>query len=292
MRGKLLKLFLRLCALLPLPIARAAGGAIARLTILIPNRSREVTRVNIDACFPDWDDGRRRRLVRRSLIETGKTVTEMGPLWYWPGDRVLKLVGGVSGKEALDEALGRGNGAVLATPHLGNWEMVGLYSSSLYPMTSLYRPPRIRDLDIFMRGARERLGARLVPANAGGVRALYKALEHGDLVGILPDQEPNEGGGVFADFFGIPAYTMTLIGRLVHKTGAAVFFAYAERLAGGRGFHLHYVAAPDDLAGRPIEEITAAINAGVEAIVRRAPEQYQWSYKRFNKRPDGGGRLY
>lgn len=292
MRGFLLKLFLRLCALLPLRGAQRTGAALGRLLTLFPNRAREVTRRNIDACMPELGAGERRRLADRSLAETGRTVTEMGALWYWPPARALALVTGVSGRDAIDAALAQGRGVVLASPHLGNWEMTGLYCSSLYTMTSLYRPPRIREVDSFMQQARERAGARLVPANAAGVRALYRALEQGEVVGILPDQEPGRGGGVFADFFGIPAYTMTLIGRLVKRTGAPVFFTWAERLPDGRGFHVHFAPADDIDAQATIEAITAAINAGAEACIRTIPAQYQWSYKRFNTRPDGSKTFY
>lgn len=292
MRALLLKTFLRLCACLPLRGARFMGRCIGRLLVLIPNRSRMVTHVNLRTCFPDMSPADRERLARRSLIETGMTVTEMGSLWYWPRQQVLDLVAGSSGREAVDTALADGSGVILASPHLGNWEMTGLYCSSLYTMTSLYRPPKIRELDGFMQHARERVGARLVPANAAGVRALFRTLEQGEVVGILPDQEPGRGGGMFADFFGVPAWTMTLIGRLVKRTGAPVFFTWAERLPGGGGFHIHYVPAPANLAELSIGEITTAINACAEDCIRRIPEQYQWSYKRFNTRPEGEKRIY
>ncbi len=292
MRGALLKLFLRFCARLPLRGAQGVGATLGRLLTLIPNRARAVTRRNLDACLPELPARERRRLADRSLVETGMTATEMGALWYWPRARALALVNGDRGREAVDAALAQGRGVVLASPHLGNWEMTGLYCSSLYTMTSLYRPPRIRELDEFMQQARERAGARLVPANAAGVRALYRALEQGEVVGILPDQEPGRGGGIFADFFGIPAYTMTLIGRLVKRTGAPVFFTWAERLPDGRGFHVHYAPVPNIDGEASIEDITAAINASAEACIRTIPSQYQWSYKRFNTRPDGSKTFY
>jgi KDO2-lipid IV(A) lauroyltransferase len=215
----------------------------------------------------------------------GKTGTEMGPLWSWDSGRVLGLVKSCSGREPVDAAFTEGRGAIISTPHLGNWEMVGLYCSSLYPMTSLYRPPRMEDLESIMQAARERLGASLVPTNAAGVRSLYKALERGEFIGILADQEPSQGTGVFAPFFGLSAYTMTLLPRLVKRTGAPLFFTYAERLPRGAGFHIHFIAAPARLAEGSIEEIAAQMNAGIEACVRSLPEQYQWGYKRFRTRP-------
>ena len=292
MREAFIKLFLRFCALLPLRGAHALGAGLGRLLAVLPNRSRTVTARNLALCFPELPPQERRRLAARSLQEMGKTATETGTLWCRDAGRVLALVRAVSGKEAVDQALSAGKGGIILTPHLGNWEMVGLYCSAHYPLTSLYRPPRMQGLEEFMRAARERAGARLVPTNAAGVRYLYRALAGGEFIGMLPDQEPGQGNGAFAPFFGIPAYTMSLLARLAQRTGAPVFFAYAERLARGAGFHLHFAPAPQGFGQGDVEEITAAMNAGVESCIRRIPEQYQWSYKRFRTRPEGAPRLY
>ncbi len=290
MRARIARLVLRISALLPLPVAHPVGAMTGWLLALFPNRQRLISTINIRRCFPDLDEPVRRQLVRRSLIETGKTALEVGALWLWPRPQVLSLVKKVSGEEALKEALAHGNGAIIAAPHLGAWEMVGLYCSAQYPMTSLYRPPRMAELDKMIRNARERCGARLVPTDASGVRALYKALGAGELIGILPDQIPNTGNGLFAPFFGNDAYTMVLLSRLVQKTRAAVFFTYAERLPRGHGFHLHFVKADTGIGDPDPLKAVAALNRGVEQCVRSLPEQYQWSYRRFYMRP--GGQLF
>ena len=290
MRASLAKLILRLSSLLPLPVAHALGGLTGRVLSVLPNRLRRIATINIRWCFPELDEYAQRQLVRRCLIETGKTTTEMGALWFWNRQRLLSLVKQVSGEDAVKAALAQGKGAIIAAPHLGAWEMAGLYCAVHFGITSLYRPPRISGLDTLIRGARERLDARLVPTDAGGVRSLYRALNNGELIGILPDQIPGSGNGVFAPFFGNEAYTMVLISRLVQKTHAAVFFSYAERLPQGAGYHLHFVPAPDGIAdGDPIVAATA-LNRGVEQCVRTIPEQYQWTYKRFYMRP--GGQLF
>lgn len=292
MSAALIKLLMRFCALLPLRAAHVIGTGAGSLLSILPNRSRRITRINLELCFPELPEHERRRLAARALRETGKTAAETGALWRWPRERVLGLVRGTSGREALDEAIRAGRGAIIMTPHLGSWEMVGLYCSSLHTLTSLYRPPRMSALDDFMRSGREHLGAHLVPTNAGGVRHLYRALERNEMVGLLPDQEPGQSGGIFVPFFGIPAYTMTLLARLAQKSGAPVFFTYAERLGRGAGFHLHFIAADADFTHGSAEEISAAMNAGVERCVRRIPEQYQWNYKRFRTRPEGEARFY
>ncbi len=292
MRATLIKLLLRLFARLPLRMAHAVGAIIGTWFVFMPNKLRTITRTNVALCFPAMAEQERTRLLHRSLIETGKTMTEMGALWLWPEDKMLALVSQVSGEHLVKEALAQGKGVILATPHLGSWETVGLYCSAHYPITSLYRPPRMSELDNMMRAARQRLGATLVPTDAGGIRALYRALEKGEMVGILPDQEPGAGTGIFAPLFGVPAYTMVLVARLALKTKAQVIFTYAERLPLSSGYHLHFLRAPSVLHEGSVEEATCAVNSMVEECVRALPDQYQWSYKRFRSRPAGERRLY
>lgn len=287
MRARLIKALLRLFASFPLPLNHALGTLLGGLLILVPNDLRRTTHANLRRCFPDLSASARRRLAWRSLIETGKTITETGPLWCWDARRALALVREVRGKELLDTALARGGGAIVNTPHLGCWEMAGLWGAAHYPMTTLYRRPRLVELDTMVRQARERLGTEYVPADAAGVRRLYQALKENRLVGMLPDQDPGAGGGSFAPFFGVPANTMTLLSRLARKTQAPVVFAYCERLPWGRGYRLHFEAGLPALNSGSLEESVAAVNAGVEACVRALPEQYQWGYKRFKTRPTG-----
>ncbi len=292
MRARLIRRLLRALAALPLPLAHAAGVIIGGGLLIAPNQLRRISAINVPLCWPELGAARQRRLIHASLIEAGKTMCEAGALWLWPGERTLRLVRAVSGEEHLRNALALGKGAILAVPHLGAWEMIGLYCSHHYPMTSLYRPPRLAEMDTLVRHGRERLGAKLVPADAGGVRALYQALGRGELVGMLPDQEPGAGNGVFAPLFGVPANTMVLLSRLAIKTGAAVIFGYAERLPGGRGYHLHFFPAPPAINQAPIENSVGVMNAMVEDLIRRSPQQYQWGYKRFRTRPAGDEKIY
>ena len=144
-----------------------------------------------------------------------------------------------------------------------------------------------------MRRARQRFGAQLLPADPRGMRALYQALERGELVGILPDQVPAQrAGSVFAPFFGIPTATMVLLPRLALKSGAAVMFAYAERLAQGGQYDLHFVTTPEDIGRDGVEPAATMMNRMVEQCARALPEQYQWIYKRFRVRPPGAAGFY
>jgi KDO2-lipid IV(A) lauroyltransferase len=283
----------RLLARLPLPVVHRIGGLLGWLLWRIPNRSRRVTDINLRLCFPDASHRELRRLARRSLIETGKTALEIGPLMAWDRATTLALVRGTSGEELVKKAIALGKGVIMATPHLGCWEMAGLYCSVHYPITSLYRPQsRSPELDAYVRRGRERLGARLVPTGAKGVRALYGALAKGEMAGILPDQNPGAGKGVFVPLFGVLANTMVLPSRLAQRSGATVIFTYAERLPGGRGFHMHFLPAPSEIHDKDMATSAAALNRGLEECIRRLPEQYWWSYKRYRTRPEGEPPIY
>ncbi len=158
-------------------------------------------------------------------------------------------------------------------------------------MTSLYQPPRRYDLDNLLQAVRTTTGATLVPTSGRGVSHLIKALKRGEITGVLPDMEPAErSSGVFAPFFGVPALTMTLVHSLTRRTGAAVVVGFARRVRGG--FVLEFTRPDTDLVSP--EEVTAvtALNRAVETLVNLAPEQYQWEYKRFKRRPEGCEPLY
>ncbi len=291
-RAPLLRLALHGAGYLSLPRAHALGAALGRALYRRPNELRRVAEVNLRLAFPHWEAARRERLLQAALEETGKAMLELGALWQWRRERCLALVREQQGVDLLRQARAVGRGVVLVTPHFGAWEMVGLYLSAHIPLTALYRPPRIEQLDARVRRARERFGARLVPTDASGVRALYQALRGGEVVGILPDQDPGRQGSVFAPFFGRPAATMTLLPRLLAKTGAQPLLAYALRLPQGRGYRLVLRPLPERLAAPDPAQAACALNAAIEALVRRHPEQYLWGYRRFRTRPPGEPPLY
>ncbi len=293
MKALVVKLLFRLFAALPLRVTHALGSAIGTLVAVVPNRRRRTAEVNIGLCFPGLRAEQRAQLVRASLIEYSKGAAEVALLWSCGRAELLRLVCQMSGADDFNRALSQGKGVIIAAPHLGAWELVGLYASIYAPMTSLYRSPPLSAMGEIMRHGRERFGAKLVAAERPGVRALYKALQRGELVGILPDQVPADpASGVFAPFFGIPAFTMTLLSRLAAKSGAPVFFVYAERLPRGEGYHLHFLRGPEAIGGEDIEASVRAVNAMLERCVRSCPEQYQWVYKRFRVRPHHAASYY
>jgi KDO2-lipid IV(A) lauroyltransferase len=276
---------LRLVARLPLSLLHPLGAALGWAGYLCSPRYRRDFKRNLDAA--GFHDPR----VRRAAVgEAGKCVVEAPAVWLRPLERVTELVVESEGLERLDRAARDGKGLIVVTPHIGCWEIVGQYVASRVPLTAMYRPPKIRALEPLMRLGRSRGAAmKSVPADMRGVRAMLKALKRGEAIGILPDQVPGVGEGEWAEFFGRPAYTMTLVGRLAEQTGAPVLLCYSERLPRGRGYRF---AVEPMLPPRPPESPVRALNRSLEHIIRRCPEQYLWSYNRYKVpagvRPPGG----
>ena len=293
MKALLVRLLFGIFSLLPLRAAHALGAGIGTLFWLIPNRRRRTAETNLRLCFPEMSDADRAALARESLREYAKGFAELGALWTRDADGLRRLISEVRGGEAMRNAMTAGKGVIFAGPHIGAWELAGLYVSLLGPMNTMFRAPPMAELGNAMRRVRERTGARLVPADASGVRALMKALARGESIAILPDQVPGDmSGAVFAPFFGQPAATMVLLSRLAAKTGAPVFYGVAERLAGGKGYCMHFLPAPPEVASEDTVIAATAVNAMVEKCVRLAPSQYQWVYKRFRVRPPGEAPVY
>jgi KDO2-lipid IV(A) lauroyltransferase len=294
MRVLLIKGLLHFFALLPLPLVHRIAIWLGKNLAKRPKlRITRVTRIHIHLCFPHLSKEAQTDLIEQSLIETCKTFSELGALWLWPVERVLQLVREVNNEEYIQQALQQSKGVILLTPHFGAWELAALYISSRYQLTGLYRPPKLAGLQNLIITARERAGGRLMPTDKSGVRALYQTLRRGNVAGILPDQVPSEAGsGVFAPFFGIPTYTILLVSRLARKTGAPVIFTYAERLPQEHGFRMHFLPAPAEIAADDLEIACTALNRGIEQCIQNCPAQYQWSYKRFKRRPENMASVY
>ncbi|WP_110686919.1 lysophospholipid acyltransferase family protein [Salinicola aestuarinus] len=259
------------------------AGLLGRGLYAFSQRERHVTRRNLEVAFPEDDDDRRRQRVKSSLRHSTATMLELGFAWIGDPRRVEASIVEVHGRELLDDARAQNRGVIVLAPHFGNWEVLNFWLSSHFPFTAMYEPPKMAPLDPVIRTGRERMGAELVPTNARGVAALLKALKRAEAVGILPDQEPDWGSGVFADFFGRPAYTATLLPKLVARTQARVVTGVAKRRPGGDGFEIHFLAADERVYAGDETDSAAGVNACVESAVALDPVQYQWEYKRWKK---------
>ena len=287
----LARLLLRLLALLPLKLLHAAAVPAGWLAWRLPWRKHQVIDTNLALCFPELDPAARQQLHRRHLVEMMRLVLESGAVWYWSQKRLFRHLVSVDGWSLIEKHLRQAKGVLLVGAHVGNWEILPLFVSARAPIAALYKAPKRADLDAAVTASRSRFGAKLISSGSPAMRQMLAALRRGEAIGLLADQQPKQGEGVFAPFFGQPALTMTLVNRLSRKTNTPVVFAVAERVA-GRGWSIRFEAADERIrADDPVDGI-APMHEWLEAVIQRHPEQYLWSYKRFSLRPPGEPDLY
>lgn len=272
-------------AILPYRLVVALSHASAWLMWQSDGRIRKVTECNLAICFPEMPDAERLQLARDSLYELNLCIFELGRTWMWKPERLDAQVTRVVGMDVWRAAAAEGKGIVVLAPHLGNWELTGIYLGRDHALTTLYRQPTREVLGDIIRRARERRGAKLVSGSSSGVRTLLKALKSGGVIAILPDQVPPIASGKFAPFFGESALTMTLVTNLIQRTGAKAVCCYCKRLPGGK-YEFVFREADEDLYAADDDTALAGLNKSVERCVRDCPEQYQWQYKRFKFLPN------
>ena len=284
-----MKFLLRPLALLPLGANHAVGAFLGRLVYLLSPRYRRRLVENLAAsglCATPEDV---KRMAWENAGEIGKSATELAWGLFRPLEEVVATMQDRVGWESVERLRAAGRPIVFVTPHLGGYDLAGRYMWTTLPILAMYRPHKIFWIDQLLREGRNRGaapdGTNVAPASMAGVRMVLKHLRRGGCTILLPDQVPGEGEGEWVPFFGRPAYTMTLLGRLQEATKAAIVFCYAERLPRGAGFRLHFEEMEEPL---PENRAAAAsrVNTRIEKMVRACPAQYLWGYNRY-KRPAG-----
>jgi KDO2-lipid IV(A) lauroyltransferase len=275
---------------LPWPLLCRLGDALAWAWDRLDARESRVSRRNLELAYPELLPSQHADLHRRILRGTARQALET--LLFWtrpPAQNLHEHLRQRHGQDLYDAALGSGRGVIVVAPHFGNWELLNQWLASRGDIAILYKPPASQAGDAFLQRVRGAEHIRQVRAEGPAVRQLFKVLKEGGAVGILPDQQPKAGDGVFAPFFGVEALTMTLVNRLAERTGAIVLFGWCERVGSGLDFALHVEPAPPGLADPDPRIGATALNAQIERIARRDPAQYQWTYKRYTLRPPGSG---
>jgi KDO2-lipid IV(A) lauroyltransferase len=277
-------------ARLPLPLMQSLGAGLGWVVWWSSPSYRRHFKANVQAAGIPWRD------ARPAVAAIGMMVAELPWVWMRPHNATLSDVMKWDGAEHFEAAMLAGQGVIILSPHLGSWEIgaqaiAEKFGPRFGPMVALFRPARKAWLEPLVANARTRPYLDSAPTSLAGVRTLIRTLRKGGYTAILPDQVPPLGQGVWAPFFGRDVYTMTLLGKLAQQTGAQVILTWCERLAPGQGFSMHMrpFDAPElsDATVSP-ERVAAAVNRGVEAMVRQAPGQYLWGYAR-DKQPRSEG---
>jgi len=272
--------FLRLLSRFPLWFQQGIGALLGRLTWWLAPVYRQRFKANVAQAGLGMAE------AAAAIGHIGRMMGELPWMWLRPFGEPLGARVQWDGAELITAALDQGRGLILLTPHLGCFEVtaqayVEHFSAKYGPLTVLFRPARKAWMRELVDASRERPGLLPAPASLAGVRQMLRALRQGQAVGLLPDQVPPDGLGVWAPFFGKPAYTMTLAGRLAQQTGAVPVLIWGERLPWGRGFVVRVRPGPVIAREDTPECAATAVNQSMESIIRQLPGQYLWSYNRY-----------
>lgn len=275
---------------LPLWAQAALGNALGSLLFRFAGRRRRVGEINLQLCFPDWSNARRKQVLRDHFRCAARAALEHGVLWWSPVARVKRLVR----FEGLDHLRGLiGQPLIVLAPHFVGLDMGGVrFTAEFAPIVSMYSRLKNAHFDRLMLHARTRFGGSKMFSRHDGVRPLVREVRHGLPLYYLPDQDFGAKDAAFVPFFGIPAATVTALPRIARVAGASVVPCVTRQLPGGQGYVAQFYPAWDNFPSDDVEADTRRMNAFIEARVLEMPEQYFWLHKRFKTRPPGEPRLY
>ena len=290
-KTRLLKGLLVAVALIPKPLAWRLSSLGARLMLKTQARSACATDENLRLAQPHLTETERQQLTVDSLSHTLFMAFELAKVWTWPWFRLAQLIDIKPASRALlDEVINQEPGVVFLAPHIGNWELLGFYLQQETPLTVLYQPGPSAAVNQLMLDRRELHGTKILPTNRQGVMGLFKSLKQGGSTGVLPDQVPEKAGGEFAPFFGVQAFTMTLIYNLIQRSGCRVVIAACLRT--DKGFEIVIREPAAEIYADDVAQSLSGLNQSIEQLVLSAPEQYQWEYKRYRRLLPGEAKRY
>lgn len=292
LKGAIVVGFLRLFSLLPFSAAQRLGAGIGWLMWKLPNRSREVVRINLSHCFPELSAEEREQLAKESLLNIGRSFAESACAWMWSPQKTVRLIKEVEGEHLLDEALAEGKGLVGITSHLGNWEVLNHWYCLKCSPIIFYRPPKQKAVDELLQKQRTQLGNKVAASTREGIISVMREVRRGGAVGIPADPEPALKSGRFVPFLGTQALTSKFVPGLLKGGNANGVFLHCVRLPDNSGFKVIVERAPEALYSADEAIAVAAMSETIANYVRRWPSQYMWTMKRFKKRPEGEARWY
>lgn len=264
---------------MPLRLNHFIGGLIGRLLYLTNNESKRIISKNIAICFADLNQAQQQDLIKKSLIETGKSLTESGWVWQNSFQHNYKHIVNTHGIKHIQDD----KNVILLVPHFGCWEITGRVVSLYRPITFMYKELDNKKQNNLLLSFREQQDLYMVASNKQGILKLQRALKNNQLVAILPDQCPRgKQGSIVSTFFGHRIKTMTLLVKLARHNNAKVLMMWAKRLDRGMGYELNIEPVNILSDTGVVEDDVRLMNHAIERLVKTKPQQYLWNYKRFN----------
>lgn len=273
---------------LPLPILGRIGSAVGWLMYYAIPKRRKIAMINLRLCMPELDDAQRKDIVMRHFQGYSRSILERSLIWWAPIPRLRRLI---HIEPSVPQAEMESGPTILLCPHFVCLDVAGV-AARVIPVSTIYSPQKNKAFDDLLRYGRERFGPVRLFTREDGVKPILRALRDGLPYFMLPDMDFGEKDASFVPFFGIPAATLTALGRLSAATGAKVIPVIATFLPNYKGYRVVFYPAWEDYPGKDMIAATQRMNDFIEARVREHPAEYFWTHKRFKTRPPGEPSLY
>ncbi|RKG32631.1 lysophospholipid acyltransferase family protein [Acinetobacter tianfuensis] len=268
----------------PIQLSRFIARGLAALVNLFKiSKTASTFSLNMQIALPELSDQERKRIMAQAVRNELMAYFEFFCIWGSNNEKNLSRIHQVYGEQYFHDAMAAQKGLVLIVPHFGTWEIMNCWFAKYTQMTIMYKPVKDPAADEFVRQARSREQANLVPTDESGVRQIFKALKQGGTTVILPDHTPNTGGEMI-EYFGIPLATSNLSAKLIQKTKSAALFVYAMRNE-NNGFDMYIEPVNARIYEGTANDGSRVIFEKLEDLIHKYPEHYHWSYKRFKANP-------
>ncbi len=280
---------LRVAALFPYRAQLSMGRILGKILQYLSSSRRRVIDINLQLCFPEKSQPERDKIRNDCYQNIGIALLEMAMCWWW-SERRLKPLVEIRGREHIDAVLQSGRGVILLTGHFTSLEIGGRLFTLSIPLQAMYRTQKNRLFDSYLYTRRSSYLENTISRK--NTRQMIKGIKKLIPTWYAPDQNfPNEKN-VFVPFMGVQTATISAGSRLAQSSGGAMLPFYPERKKDGSGYIIWIDAPLEDFPSGDDTKDATAINASIEKLVRRNPEQYMWIHKRFKTRPPGEPAIY
>lgn len=285
-KGAILSVLVKLAYRLPAPITYWISLLFSRLNFALNGKATRIMRANLQICYPELKAQQINQEILSVNRQSAHLFNELITAWFADRAKLESHIQQVHNQALINEIVEKQGSVIIAVAHIGNWEYLWQWIQLNYPAFGMYQPAKFEQLDKIIFESRTKFGGKAFSTDPRGIMGLLRELKKGGVMMILPDQAPREGAGIYSPFFGQPAYTMTLLHKLLSKSQANLLFGNCIRNKDG-SFDIYLEKPQFDYSNRSVEEFNQQMNQQLESIINKWKEQYQWSYKRFKRQPEG-----